>query len=103
MIKVSVFYPSGEGSTFDMKYYCEIHMPLVERLLGAACIKTGVDEGVMGSTPGSPPLYTTIGHLYFNTVEDFVSSFTPNADAILGDIPNFTNITPVSQINNVIT
>ena len=28
MIKVSVTYPSGEGSTFDHDYYSATHVPL---------------------------------------------------------------------------
>ena len=29
MIRVSVFYPSAEGATFDHDYYRETHMPAV--------------------------------------------------------------------------
>ena len=30
MIKVSVMYPNGEGKHFDMEYYVNTHIPLVE-------------------------------------------------------------------------
>jgi len=36
MIKVSVMYPSGEGSKFDMAYYCNKHIPMVRQKFGAA-------------------------------------------------------------------
>jgi uncharacterized protein (TIGR02118 family) len=36
MIKVSVLYPNRAGAQFDMDYYCDRHIPLVRRLLGAA-------------------------------------------------------------------
>jgi hypothetical protein len=29
MIKVSVFYPDRDGARFDMRYYCERHIPMV--------------------------------------------------------------------------
>jgi hypothetical protein len=28
MIRVNVFYPNEDGCRFDMKYYCERHVPL---------------------------------------------------------------------------
>jgi uncharacterized protein (TIGR02118 family) len=42
-----------------------------------------------------------MGHLYFDSVEDFQNSFGPHADAIMGDIPNYTNIEPVIQVSQV--
>lgn len=101
MVKVSVLYPNDEGKKFDMQYYCDTHIPLVRKLLGAACTNAAVDQGLGGGTPGSKAPYVAIGHLYFNTLEDFVSSFTPNANEIMNDIPNYTDTTPVIQINEV--
>jgi uncharacterized protein (TIGR02118 family) len=34
MVKVSVFYPNRKGARFDIEYYCDRHMPLVQRLVG---------------------------------------------------------------------
>jgi uncharacterized protein (TIGR02118 family) len=101
MVKVSVLYPNEEGKKFDMNYYLQTHMPLVQKLLGATCTNVAVDQGIAGGTPGSKAPYVAIGHLFFNTVEDFISSFTPNANAILSDLPNYTDITPVAQINEI--
>jgi uncharacterized protein (TIGR02118 family) len=101
MVKVSVFYPNEEGKKFDMDYYLATHIPLVRKLLGAACTNATVDHGLAGGTPGSQPTYRAVGHLHFNTVGDFVDSFTPNATQIMGDIPNYTDIAPTVQINEI--
>ena len=53
MIKVSVLYPNQEGKKFDMKYYCEKHMPMVRDTLGAACKGIAVEQGLGGPTPGA--------------------------------------------------
>ena len=37
MIKLSVFYPAQAGSRFDVDYYCNHHMPLVQKTFGAIC------------------------------------------------------------------
>ena len=71
MVKVSVLYPNDEGKKFDMQYYCDKHMPLVRKLPGASCTNVTVDQGIAGGTPGSKAPYVAIGHLHFNTIEDF--------------------------------
>lgn len=101
MIKVSVLYPGGAGSTFNMDYYLNRHMPMVRAKLGAACTSTAVEQGVSGATPGSPPAFSAMGHLYFDSVEAFQTAFGPHADAIMGDIPNYTNVQPTIQISEV--
>jgi len=51
MIKVSVFYPSGEGKTFDMDYYCNKHIPFVQQLIGDTCKKAEVEQGFRAWLP----------------------------------------------------
>ena len=46
MIKVSVFYPYGEGKKFDMGYYTNKHIPMVKKMLGASCKGTAVEQGL---------------------------------------------------------
>jgi uncharacterized protein (TIGR02118 family) len=101
MIKVSVFYPDRESSKFDMDYYCSRHIPMVREKLGPACKGVAVEQGVGGATPGSRPGFIAMGHLYFDSIEAFQKAFGPHADAIMGDIPNYTDIQPTIQISEV--
>lgn len=101
MIKVSVLYPNGAGSRFDIGYYCNKHMPMVQRLLGAALKGVAVEQGIGGGAPGAPPTYLAMGHLLFDSVEAFQASFGPNTPEIVGDVPNYTNTQPIIQISEV--
>ena len=101
MIKVSVLYPAGEGTKFDMGYYCSKHIPMVQQKLGAACKSVAVEQGLAGGTLGSPPTYVAMGHLYFDSVAAFQAAFGPHAADIVADIPNYTNVQPVIQISDV--
>ena len=101
MIKVSVFYPDREGSKFDMDYYCNSHIPMVREKLGPACKNVAVEHGIAGATPGSRPGFIAMGHLYFDSVEAFQKAFGPHADAIMGDIRNYTDIQPTIQFSEV--
>jgi uncharacterized protein (TIGR02118 family) len=101
MIKVSVLYPNATDCKFDMNYYVNQHMPMVQQKLGAACKSMAVEEGVAGGAPGAPATYVAMGHLYFDSTDSFQTAFTPHAQAIMADIPNYTNIEPTIQISEV--
>lgn len=101
MIKVSVLYPNDEEKRFDMEYYCEKHVPMFQMKVGAACKSVSVDHGLGGDQFGTKAAYIAMGHFCFDSVESFQAAFAPNADAIMRDIPNFTNIQPVVQISEV--
>jgi len=101
MIKVSVFYPNKAGARFDMGYYCTRHIPLVQQKLGTACKGVAVEQGVAGGAPGSAPAFIAMGHLLFDSVAAFQAAFAPHAQAIMGDIPNYTDLQPTIQISEV--
>ncbi len=101
MIKVSVFYPYAANSTFDMPYYVNTHMPMVQQKLGSAMKGLSVDHGLSAGQPDSTPTYIAMGNLFFDSVEAFQKAWAPHAEAIVGDIPNYTNTQPVIQISEV--
>jgi uncharacterized protein (TIGR02118 family) len=101
MIKVSVFYPASDSAKFNMDYYCNSHMPMVQSKLGPACKSVAVEQGLGGAAPGAPPTYVALGHLYFDSVTAFQDAFAPHAQEIMADIPNYTNVQPVIQVSEV--
>lgn len=102
MTKIAIMYPSGEGHTFDMAYYATKHMPMVADLFGEPLRYWSIDKGISGRTPEEPMTYAAIGYFYFDSIQAYGEAFGPNAEKILGDIPNYTNIQPVIQISEVI-
>lgn len=101
MIKVSVLYPNAPDVRFDMGYYISKHMPLVRQASGAACKGIEVDQGLAGGAPDSPATYVAMGHILYESVAAFQAVFAQHGAALLGDIPNFTNVQPVIQISDV--
>ena len=102
MIKVSILYPAGEGKTFDMDYYTTKHMPMVAKLLGDSLKTYTIDKGISGRAPGDPATYLAMGHLYFATLSAYQNSMRQNREAIVKDIPNYTNTQPVIQVSEVL-
>ncbi len=102
MIVVTVMYPQEEGATFDMDYYLTTHLALVGDKWGSMGMKGArVLKGVGGGEPGSPPPYQVMAVVDFESMEAFQAAVGAHGDEIFGDIPNFTNTTPVVQISDV--
>lgn len=101
MVQVSVLYPNGAGTKFDMNYYLDQHIPMVRRLVGSALKGVSVEHGISGEEPGSPATYIATGHLLFDSVQAFQASFAPHAQEIVEDIPKYTNPEPLLQIGEV--
>ena len=99
MIRVNILYPAGHR--FDFKYYLERHMPMAIEKLGAALKGVSVERGVSGARPEDKPAYIAQCHLLFESADAFYAAFMPVAGALQGDIPNYTDATPVIQISNV--
>jgi uncharacterized protein (TIGR02118 family) len=104
MVRISILYPNNKDSRFDFRYYVEKHMPASIELLSAHPGFKGVsvERGVGGAEPGSEPAYIAMCHCLFNSVDDFMAAFMPNAAALQGDMPNYTDIEPVIQFNEVL-
>ena len=104
MIKIVIMYPNKEGTRFDWPYYIEKHMPLSIALLSTNPGFRGVtvERGVGGAVPGSPPEYVAMCQYLYNSAEEFLGAFMPHAEELQGDIPNYTNVEPVIQINEVL-
>lgn len=102
MIKVTILYPNGEGKKFDMDYYTTKHFPLLKTLFGDALKANAIDKGIASGAPSTPVPFVAIGYLYFDTLADFQNGMKTNATKIRADIPNYTDITPVIQISEVV-
>jgi len=102
MIKVSVMYANSQGVRFDHDYYRDRHMPMVKARMGEACKRYTIDKGLAGGQPGAPAAYVAMCHIYCDSIESFQAGFGPHMGEILGDIPNYTDVTPVVQISEVI-
>ncbi|HLK68928.1 MAG TPA: EthD family reductase [Bryobacteraceae bacterium] len=99
MIRVSVMYPNGANATFDVDYYCQRHMALVQELLAPSLKGLGVDWAVENAEAPAP--YIAVGYLIFDTVADFQAALATHGPELLADIPNYTNTRPVFQISEI--
>ena len=104
MTKISILYPNDKSARFDMGYYVATHMPLSIQLLSAHPGFKGVsvERGLGGAEPGTDAAYVAMCHFLFASIEDFMAAFVPHAAKLQGDMPNYTDIRPVIQFNEVL-
>lgn len=102
MVIVSVVYPAGEGARFDIDYYMKTHVPMV----GARWKDCGLRDAKVlrgsGTPDGGAPAYLVMALLDFDSAPAFQQALERHGPEIVGDIPNFTNVQPVIQINEVL-
>ena len=101
MIRVAVMYPNKDGGTFDYDYYRNQHMNLVKDRLADWITGSGVNKGI-GGMDGAPAPFMCIGQLFFENLDDFQAAFAAHGEELLADIPNYTNVEPVVQIDEAI-
>ena len=102
LIKVSIMYPYAEGKTFNMEYYETKHMPMVAALLGTNLVKYTIEKGLANGIPNQPLPFMAVGTFYVKSLSDYQAAIGPNITAIRADFANYTNITPVILVSEVV-
>ena len=95
---MNVLYPNKEGAKFDFEYYMQRHIPLANGLLGR---EFKVSKGIPSPEGGEPP-FVCIARMDVGTLEEFLPVITQHVAALQQDIPNYTNIEPVIQFEEVL-
>lgn len=94
MIRLSVFYPSTEGATFDHDYYRDKHVPLALKTWGLG--EAEIDRGVDGP-------YVAAVHFKFESTEALQKAMgAPGTGDVLADVANYTTIAPVLQTSEIV-
>ena len=102
MICVTALYRNTEGKHFDFDYYVNTHMPLAkERLSEFGLQKVEVLKG-SEAPDGGPAPYVCIGLVEFSSLEGLKQGLEEHMEELLADVPNYTNIEPEIQINEVV-
>lgn len=94
---VTVTYPNKDGATFDFQYYMEKHIPMATAMFGAAI---EVRKGV-ASLAGAPA-FLCIAAIPIRSVEEFQAVMAQRGGELLADIPNYTNVEPIVQFDEVV-
>ena len=99
--RLTVLYPAKDGETFNYDYYFNDHHKLVvSRLKPEGMVSCEFDKGVSDPAGDKAP-YLAIAYLKFNSAEELQKALAKHGAEIMGDIPNYTKIEPIMQVNEV--
>ena len=94
MIRLSVFYPTTDGATFDHDYYRDSHVPLCVQTWGLDGAE--IDRGVSGP-------YVAAVHFRFESLDALNAAMgSSGTAAVLDDVANYTTIQPVLQTSEIV-
>lgn len=96
---VTVLYPNKEDATFNFEYYTKKHVPWVSELVGKPI---DVRRGLPSPTGAKSP-FVCIATIHVNSLDEFQPIFAKHGAAIMADIPNYTNIEPIIQFDELLT
>lgn len=101
MYCVTVLYPQQPDGHFDFTYYRDHHLPMMLELLGDNVLGMELRRGVQ-AVDGSPAPYLCLLNTHIRSPEKFASVMAQNTERVLGDIPNYTNLQPTIQIDEIL-
>lgn len=91
MTTLIVSYPSAEGGTFDREYYLSTHAPLVR----SAWSEFGLQSAEVLFPSSQPQPFACMAILRFSDQVGIDAALSSAKTAeVMGDVKNFTNITP---------
>ena len=76
-------------------------MPMVEGFIGADVIRSEISWGTAGLNGAEAP-YMCIGQIYMKTTAGLNAAFANHMDDMVEDIPKYTNIEPIAQIEEIV-
>lgn len=95
MIGLTILYPREEGSTFDIDYYTNSHMPMFVGHLGDACHGWGV-------VAAQGPQYHAVAWATIESVDALNATLAEHGPEIMGDVANYTGVSPTLIIGDVV-
>lgn len=98
MQRVTVLYPNKTDKKFDFDYYMKKHIPFIAGLVGKSIeVRRGIYTAM-----GSPAAFVCMATIPIDSVAAFQAIFARHGAEILADIPNYTNIEPIGQFDEIL-
>ncbi|MHA6494894.1 EthD family reductase [Pseudomonas borbori] len=101
MYCVTVLYPNQPDCRFDFAYYRDRHIPMMLELLGDNVLRTELRRGLQ-AVDGSAAAYLCLLNTHIRSPEAFAQVMSEHREWVLSDIPNYTDLQPIIQIDEIL-
>ena len=97
---LTVLYPWQQDARFDFDYYRNKHLGMMRKLYGKSVggmqVRKGLHKG-----DGSPPAFVASVTIEITSMEGFDAAGKQHLPTLMADLPNFSNVTPLGQIEEI--
>ncbi len=94
MIRITVSYPNAEGKRFDHAYYQAKHRQLLMDRLAAHGLQRVEMDKALADGAGGTPAVVACAHMIFSDLAGFKAGMAAHGREIMGDVAQYTDITP---------
>ena len=98
---LTVLYPYAPEARFDFDYYRAKHLVMMRDWYGASVGTMQVRRGLRKGD-GSPPAFIASLTIEILSMDGFDAAGKEHFPKLMADLPNFSNITPVGQIEEIV-
>ena len=98
---LAVYYPWQADAKFDYDYYRDKHLKMLADLYGKSVGKMVVRKGLRKGD-GSAPAFVTALTVEILAMDAYEAASKDVVPKLRADIPNFTNIIPVAQLEEIL-
>jgi uncharacterized protein (TIGR02118 family) len=97
---LTVLYPWQSDARFDFDYYRKKHLTMMSKLYGKSVGRMQVRKG-LHKGDGSPPAFLASLTIEILSMDAFNAAGKEHLPKLMADLPNFSNITPIGQIEEI--
>jgi uncharacterized protein (TIGR02118 family) len=101
MIRITVSYPNTEGQRFDHAYYQAQHRQLLLDRLAAHGLQRVEMDKALADGAGGQPAVVACAHMVFDDLAGFQAGMAAHGREIMGDVAQYTDITPSVLISEM--
>ena len=98
---ITILYPAKDNDGFDFEFYLRRHVPLIKDILGASLHRLEIRKGA-SAQDGGAPTYTCVISIWIADWPAYEKAIAARASELIAEVPLFTKVMPLIQIDEVI-
>ncbi|PKX89645.1 uncharacterized protein P174DRAFT_507321 [Aspergillus novofumigatus IBT 16806] len=93
---LTVLYPNEAGATYDLQYYKDVHMPLMQKHWTKYGLKRWTIPKFLSNVDGSPLPFIFYAVVELESAEQLAKALADAAgEEMANDVKNYTSIKPI--------
>lgn len=102
-VTVTILYPTEPNATYDLEYYKNFHMPLMQKHWTKYGLKRWSISKFLRNTDGSSVPYVFYGVIELESAEKLKAAFADAAwEEMANDVKRYTSVRPIMLVGELV-